>query len=62
MRGCFGDGLEGDGMKRALGLAASALLGLAITSSVCSAQVKDVFRDPKMDFGSRDRLIARVFL
>ena len=39
-------------MRRALGVVALSLVGLAITASVCSAQVTDVFRDPKMDFGS----------
>jgi polysaccharide biosynthesis protein PelC len=39
-------------MRRALGLAALVLLGLAIGTPVCTAQVTDVYRDPKMDFGS----------
>ncbi len=38
-------------MKRVPVLAALVLAGLAI-ASVCSAQVTDVYRDPKMDFGS----------
>lgn len=39
-------------MRRAPGLLASALAGVFITASVCTAQVTDVFRDPRMDFGS----------
>lgn len=39
-------------MRRAPGLLASALAGVVITASVCTAQVTDVFRDPRMDFGS----------
>lgn len=39
-------------MKRVLGLAASVLLFNALAASVCTAQVTDVYRDPKMDFGS----------
>jgi polysaccharide biosynthesis protein PelC len=39
-------------MKRVLELVASVLLFNAIAASVCTAQVTDVFRDPKMDFGA----------
>ncbi len=39
-------------MRRAPGLVASVLLGVIVTASVCTAQVTDVYRDPKMDFGS----------
>ena len=39
-------------MKRAFGLAAFVLFWLALTAPVCTAQVTDVYRDPKMDFGS----------
>jgi hypothetical protein len=33
-------------------MVALVLWGLAITASTCEAQVSDVFRDPRMDFGS----------
>lgn len=39
-------------MKRAPVVLASALAAMAISASVCTAQVSDVFRDPRMDFGS----------
>ena len=39
-------------MKRAPVVVASALAAMAISASVCTAQVSDVFRDPRMDFGS----------
>jgi len=39
-------------MRKALGLVAFAAAVSAAAASVCSAQVSDVFRDPKMDFGS----------
>lgn len=39
-------------MNTAPGLLASVLFQLAVTASVGSAQVKDVYRDPNMDFGS----------
>lgn len=39
-------------MKRAPVVVASALAAMAISASVCMAQVSDVFRDPRMDFGS----------
>ena len=39
-------------MKSVLGLVTFVVLGLAFTAPICSAQVSDVFRDPKMDFGS----------
>jgi len=39
-------------MRRALGVVAFVSCGLAAGASVCEAQVTDVYRDPKMDFGS----------
>lgn len=39
-------------MRRATTFLAVALWGLAIAAPVCTAQVTDVYRDPKMDFGS----------
>jgi polysaccharide biosynthesis protein PelC len=39
-------------MKRVLGLVALVLLALAVAAPICTAQVSDVYRDPKMDFGS----------
>jgi hypothetical protein len=39
-------------MRRATRYLAVALWGLAFAAPVCSAQVTDVYRDPKMDFGS----------
>src|SRR5512139_535365 len=39
-------------MKRAPGVVAIVLFGLAITASAGTAQVTDVYRDPNMDFGS----------
>jgi polysaccharide biosynthesis protein PelC len=39
-------------MSRAPRLVAFVLFGLAITASVSTAQVTDVYRDPNMDFGS----------
>jgi hypothetical protein len=39
-------------MKRAPVVVASALAAIAISASVCMAQVSDVFRDARMDFGS----------
>ena len=39
-------------MRRASTLVASVLLALAAAVPVCTAQVTDVYRDPKMDFGS----------
>ena len=39
-------------MRNLPGLVAPVLLGLAMSATVCTAQVSDVFRDPKMDFGS----------
>lgn len=39
-------------MKNLPGLVVSVVLGLAVSAPVCSAQVSDVFRDPRMDFGS----------
>src|SRR5512138_3121515 len=39
-------------MKRVRALVAMVVCGLAIAAPICSAQVTDVYRDPKMDFGS----------
>lgn len=39
-------------MRRAIGVAAFVLWALGGAAAVCVAQVSDVFRDPKMDFGS----------
>ncbi len=39
-------------MRRAAGFVALALWCLALAAPVCTAQVTDVYRDPKMDFGS----------
>lgn len=39
-------------MRRAPGLVVAVLLILAVAAPVCTAQVTDVFRDPRMDFGS----------
>jgi hypothetical protein len=39
-------------MRRAAGLVASGLFWVALTATVCTAQVTDVYRDPNMDFGS----------
>jgi hypothetical protein len=39
-------------MKSTPGLLFSVLLYVAVVAPVCSAQVTDVYRDPKMDFGS----------
>lgn len=39
-------------MRRATTFLAVALWGLAFAAPVCTAQVTDVYRDPKMDFGS----------
>jgi hypothetical protein len=39
-------------MKRVLVVAASVTLGLVIAAPVCTAQVSDVYRDQRMDFGS----------
>lgn len=39
-------------MRRASGLVTSVLVCLASAVSVCTAQVTDVYRDPRMDFGS----------
>ena len=39
-------------MKATPGLVTSVVTCLAITVSVCTAQVTDVYRDPNMDFGS----------
>lgn len=39
-------------MRRAAGLVVSGLFWVALTATVCTAQVTDVYRDPNMDFGS----------
>ncbi|MCU0251582.1 MAG: CsgG/HfaB family protein [Vicinamibacterales bacterium] len=39
-------------MRRAPVVVASALVAMAISAPVCTAQVSDVFRDARMDFGS----------
>jgi TolB-like protein len=39
-------------MKRVSGLVATVLVCLAAGTEVCTAQVSDVYRDAKMDFGS----------
>lgn len=48
-------------MKRKFGVVAFVLCGLAIGASVCEAQVTDVFRDPKMDFGSLQTVAVMPF-
>ena len=48
-------------MRRALGVVALSLWGLVITASVCAAQVSDVFRDPRMDFGSIQTVAVMPF-
>ncbi len=48
-------------MRRTVGVVVFALWGLAITASVCSAQVSDVFRDPRMDFGSIQTVAVMPF-
>jgi len=48
-------------MRRAPGLVASVLLGVIVTASVCTAQVTDVYRDPKMDFGSIQTIAVAPF-
>ncbi len=48
-------------MKRAFGMVAFVLFGFAIGASVCEAQVTDVFRDPKMDFGSIQTVAVMPF-
>ena len=39
-------------MRTAPGIGVAALLAIVTVSRICSAQVTDVYRDPKMDFGS----------
>ena len=39
-------------MRKSAALGLAVLAGIAMAPSVCSAQVTDVYRDPKMDFGS----------
>lgn len=39
-------------MRKSAALPLAILVGIALAPSVCSAQVTDVYRDPKMDFGS----------
>ena len=48
-------------MRRALGMAATVLWGLAIGAPVCEAQVTDVYRDSKMDFGSIQNVAVMPF-
>lgn len=48
-------------MKRELGMVAFVLFGSAIGASICEAQVTDVFRDPKMDFGSIQTVAVMPF-
>lgn len=48
-------------MKTALGLASSTLLMLVVTAPVCPAQVTDVFRDPRMDFGMIQTVVVLPF-
>ncbi len=48
-------------MRRTLGVVALSLWGLVITASVCTAQVSDVFRDPRMDFGSIQTVAVMPF-
>jgi hypothetical protein len=48
-------------MRRTLGLVALAVSVFAITASVCSAQVSDVYKDPKMDFGSVQTVAVMPF-
>jgi hypothetical protein len=39
-------------MKTSARVASAVLLAMAMAPSLCQAQVSDVYRDPKMDFGS----------
>lgn len=48
-------------MRRELGMMALVGWGLAIAAPVCEAQVTDVFRDPKMDFGSIQTVAVMPF-
>lgn len=48
-------------MKSASVFLASILLCLAISAPVCLAQVTDVYRDPKMDFGSIQTVAVAPF-
>lgn len=48
-------------MRRALGMAALVGLGLAVAAPLCEAQVTDVYRDPKMDFGSIQNVAVMPF-
>lgn len=48
-------------MRRALEVAAFALGGLAVAAPVCTAQVSDVFRDSRMDFGSIQTVAVMPF-
>jgi len=48
-------------MRRTVRVVALALWGVATTASVCAAQVSDVFRDPRMDFGSIQTVAVMPF-
>ncbi len=48
-------------MKRVCGLGALVLVWLAMAAPVCRAQVSDVYRDPKMDFGSIQTVAVMPF-
>lgn len=48
-------------MRSAPGTMAAVLLCLAIAAPVCTAQVSDVYRDPKMDFGSIQTVAVAPF-
>ncbi len=48
-------------MKRALRMAVLVGFGLAVAAPVCEAQVTDVYRDPKMDFGSIQNVAVMPF-
>jgi len=48
-------------MRRALGVVACAVWGLMTAASVSEAQVSDVFRDPRMDFGSIQTVAVMPF-
>lgn len=52
---------EAGGMRRALTIVALVACGLAATASDAAAQVTDVFRDPKMDFGSIQTVAVMPF-
>jgi polysaccharide biosynthesis protein PelC len=48
-------------MRKELGIMALVGWGLAIGAPVCEAQVTDVYRDPKMDFGSIQNVAVMPF-